>query len=66
MLELGYPKARAQATIEKFRHYDEKYLLKQHAIHQDEQQLIQFSREAAHQLTELMKEDSKVPASTPI
>ena len=66
LLELGYPKARARATIDKFRHYDEKYLLQQHAIHQDEQQLIQFSREAALQLTELMKEDSKVPASTPI
>lgn len=66
LLELGYPKARARATIEKFRHYDEKNLLAQHAIHKDEQQLIQFSREAAQQLTDLMREDSKVPASTPL
>lgn len=66
LVEMGYPKARAHATIEKFRKYDEEMLINQHSIHKDEKQLIQFSREAAQQLTDLMKEDEKIPASTPL
>lgn len=66
LLELGYPPARARATINKFRKYDEDNLLQQHAIHKNEDQLIQFSREAAQQLTDLMKEDRKEPASSPL
>ena len=45
------------ASIEKFRSYDEAALIRQHAIHHDETQLIQSVKEAAEDLQSLFETD---------
>lgn len=62
LVSLGYPKAQAQATMARFRVHDHETLFKQHAVHNDEKLLISTSKEAAQQLTELLRADKEQPA----
>jgi glutathione-regulated potassium-efflux system ancillary protein KefC len=54
---LGLDEADVLASVEKFRKYDEAALLRQHAIHHDESQLIQSVKEAAEELQDLFEAD---------
>ncbi|UXY13956.1 monovalent cation:proton antiporter-2 (CPA2) family protein [Chitiniphilus purpureus] len=55
---LGLPQPQAAATVDAFRRYDEQLLLRQHATHHDETQLIQSTREAMRELESLFEADS--------
>lgn len=57
---LGISEDEAKQAAELFRVHDEKTLLKQQAIHHDEEKLIQSARESAQQLRELFESDNKV------
>lgn len=54
---LGLPKNEVVESIEKFRVHDEAALLKQHAFHHDETQLIQSVKGAAEALQDLFEAD---------
>lgn len=54
---LGLDEAEVVASIEKFREYDEAALIRQHAIHLDETQLIQSVKDAAEELQGLFEAD---------
>ena len=54
---LGLDEADVLASVEKFREYDEAALLRQHAIHHDESQLIQSVKDAAEDLQGLFEAD---------
>ena len=54
---LGLEKAEVTASVEKFREYDEAALIRQHAIHHDESQLIQSVKDAAEELQGLFEAD---------
>jgi len=54
---LDNPQEEVKAAIEKFREHDEANLIKQHAIHHDESQLIQSVKDAAAELEELFELD---------
>ena len=58
LCELDHPQQEVRATIEKFRLHDEANLIKQHAIHHDESQLIQSVKAAAAELEELFEMDN--------
>ncbi len=65
---LGLDRVDVTASIEKFRSYDETALIRQHAIHHDETQLIQSVKEAAEDLqglfeTDIASQDPKTTAS---
>jgi monovalent cation:proton antiporter-2 (CPA2) family protein len=60
---LGMPEADAQETIRKFKEYDEKTLLVQHAVHKDETQLVQTAKQAAKELESLFEADVTAPPS---
>jgi monovalent cation:proton antiporter-2 (CPA2) family protein len=49
----------AARTVETFRAHDERTLIAQHAVHHDEQRLIQSSREAAQELQSLFEADKR-------
>ncbi|HVK54866.1 MAG TPA: monovalent cation:proton antiporter-2 (CPA2) family protein [Burkholderiales bacterium] len=53
--ELGINQNEADRTIATFREFDEKLLVQQHAIYQDEAQLIQTSKQAADELKSLFE-----------
>ncbi len=55
---LGLPKNEVVESIEKFRVHDEAALLKQHAFHHDETQLIQSVKGAAEALQDLFEADA--------
>lgn len=55
---LGLPKNEVAESIEKFRVHDEAALLKQHAFHHDETQLIQSVKGAAEALQDLFEADA--------
>ncbi len=54
---LGLPQNEVVESIEKFRSHDEATLLKQHAFHYDETQLIQSVKGAAEELQSLFEAD---------
>ncbi len=55
--ELGLARGDIERTIEMFREHDEATLLAQHAVHHDEKQLLQTTRQAAEELQELFAAD---------
>lgn len=54
---LGLERNDVVSSIEKFRTHDEATLIKQHAIHHDESQLIQSVKDAATELQDLFEAD---------
>jgi glutathione-regulated potassium-efflux system ancillary protein KefC/glutathione-regulated potassium-efflux system protein KefB len=58
LLRLGMGIALAQHAIALFRRHDEEQLLAQYAVHQDEDQYMQTTRQAADQLKELFEADA--------
>jgi len=54
---LGVSPDDARHTLETFREHDERTLIRQHAVHHDENRLIQTSRQAAAELQSLFEAD---------
>jgi len=54
---LGLPQDEARHTVDTFREHDERTLIRQHAVHHDENRLIQTSRQAASELQALFEAD---------
>jgi len=57
--KVGMAATDIETVIGKFKKYDEDLLYRQHAVYQDEAQLIQTSRQAAADLESLFESDSK-------
>lgn len=57
--QLGIPPDNAVRATQLFRKHDEETLLRQHAIHHDEEALVQTARESAEQLRRLFETDRK-------
>ncbi len=57
--KLGVDPQTAAAAVELFRRHDEETLKRQHAIHHDEEALIQSAKDAAQQLRRLFEADVK-------
>jgi glutathione-regulated potassium-efflux system ancillary protein KefC/glutathione-regulated potassium-efflux system protein KefB len=67
LLRLDFGVAAAQRAVSLFREHDLAQLEAQYAVHQDEAQVIQTSREAAEQLRELFEADvSRRPRGFPV
>ena len=64
LLRLGLGASLAQRAVTLFRRHDEEQLKVQYAVHQDEDQLIQTTRQAADQLRELFESDAQHPPVT--
>ena len=63
---LGMSREEVVSSIEKFKTYDDAALIKQHAIHHDETQLIQSVKDAAGELQTLFEADAaaqKLPSA---
>ena len=54
---MGMPPPEAERTVEMFREHDEKLLLRQHAIYQDEQALIESALKSRAELQSLFESD---------
>ena len=54
---LGWDDDAAREAVRMFREHDEKLLRRQHAVHRDEEALIQSAREAAQELEDLFESD---------
>ena len=54
---LGFVRSEVVSSIDKFRAHDEATLIKQHAIHHDESQLIQSVKDASAELQILFEAD---------
>lgn len=59
---LGWDRQSAHEAVTLFREHDEQLLDRQHAVHRDEEALIQSAREAARELEDLFESD--IPATT--
>lgn len=57
LVALGENEERVQRDIQRFRSHDHDTLLKQQAVHRDEQQLIQTAKEASKELEQLFESD---------
>jgi len=57
LISLGTERGRAKSIVEKFRQHDQDLLLKQFAVHKDESEMINQSKQAAQQLVEILKAD---------
>jgi len=55
---LGYEEQKARDIVERFRVMDEEMLKKQHAVHTDEQALLQTSRQVAAEMKALFEQDA--------
>lgn len=55
--ELGMDAAEAERTVQLFREHDERLLVDQHGIHDDEKQVIQTTRQAMAELSSLLEAD---------
>ncbi|PWC32325.1 monovalent cation:proton antiporter-2 (CPA2) family protein [Azospirillum sp. TSO35-2] len=55
--QMGVPDGEVTRTLDTFRAHDERTLIRQHAVHQDEAKLIQTSRDAAAELQALFEAD---------
>jgi len=60
LTRLGFGEDAAERAIVLFRRHDEQQLEAQYAVQEDEQQLIQTSRQAADQLRELFESDAEL------
>ncbi len=58
LLDLGMDQDEAHDTVERFRKMDEQILLQQHAVHNDEAQLIQTAQQAGAQLRAIFEAES--------
>jgi glutathione-regulated potassium-efflux system ancillary protein KefC/glutathione-regulated potassium-efflux system protein KefB len=58
----GFGEAEARDTVARFRHHDEEVLLRQFAVRQDEDKLIQSAKEAIVELESLFDQDRDAPA----
>lgn len=56
---LGYDYDEVARIVETFREHDKRLLDEQHAIHHDEEQLIQTARDTARELQSLLRSDSR-------
>jgi voltage-gated potassium channel Kch len=56
---LDVPSSEARRAVELFREYDERTLIKTHAVYDDEHQLIQTTQQAAAELEELFEADRR-------
>lgn len=56
---LGFDEERARRIVERFRAYDEDLLQKQYAVYQDEEQLIQTTRQFQEELRSLFEQDNQ-------
>jgi glutathione-regulated potassium-efflux system ancillary protein KefC len=54
---LGLPEPEIERTVETFREHDERLLVRQHAVYQDETQLVQNAMQAAQELQGILSED---------
>lgn len=54
---MGLPEGEVVRTLDTFRAHDERTLIRQHAVHNDETKLIQTSRDAADELQALFEAD---------
>lgn len=54
---LGWDRQTAHEAVTLFREHDEALLQRQHALHRDEEALIQSTREAARELEDLFESD---------
>ncbi len=61
LMALGDSGEEARHAVETFRKHDERTLLRQHAIHHDEDLMIQTAQEAAQELEELFEQDRPEP-----
>ena len=67
LIALGVPAAEARASIKTFRELDERTLLAQHAVKDDEVKLLAAARESALQLEQLFRADERErPADDPL
>ncbi|WP_022977617.1 monovalent cation:proton antiporter-2 (CPA2) family protein [Nevskia ramosa] len=55
---LGEPEQQIKRELERFRHFDQETLLKQHAIYRDEQALVQTAKEFSKELEQLFEADA--------
>ncbi len=56
---LGFDKEEVGHIIETFRERDKRLLVEQHAIHHDEERLIQSAKDTARELESLLRSDSR-------
>jgi glutathione-regulated potassium-efflux system ancillary protein KefC/glutathione-regulated potassium-efflux system protein KefB len=61
----GFSEIDARDTVSRFRRHDEEVLLRQFAVHQDEDKLIQTSKEAIAELESLFDQDRDAPPDEP-
>ncbi|MFQ6004155.1 MAG: monovalent cation:proton antiporter-2 (CPA2) family protein [Woeseia sp.] len=54
---LGFDREEVERTMETFRERDERLLFEQHAIHHDEERLIQSAKDTARELESLLRSD---------
>ena len=57
---LGVPAGEVETAVQKFREYDEALIRRQDRFHQDEEQLIASTREAAEELERVFEQDTQV------
>jgi voltage-gated potassium channel Kch len=55
---LGFPPDEAERAVDTFRERDKRLLVEQHAIHHDEELLIQSAKDTARELQSLLRDDS--------
>jgi monovalent cation:proton antiporter-2 (CPA2) family protein len=60
---LGVPQAEARRAVDIFRQHDERALVETHPFYNDEQQIIQSSKQAAAELTRIFEADQESSAA---
>ncbi len=60
MCRLGFEEKEVQHMIDRFRESDARLILEQHAVHHDEEKLIQSSKDTARELESLLRNDLKI------
>ncbi len=61
LIEMGLPSTDVEQRIERFRDHDQRLLHAQHRVHQDDEGLIQTTREAWAELADLFEADREHP-----
>jgi glutathione-regulated potassium-efflux system protein KefB len=56
---LGFDEDEVARALDTFRERDKRLLLEQHAIHHDEERLIQSAKDTARELESLLRSDSR-------
>jgi monovalent cation:proton antiporter-2 (CPA2) family protein len=59
LVELGYPRARAESMIERFRVHDEFMVKEQFKVRKDEKVFLDVARQGVQQLAQVLREDSE-------